>query len=83
MTLILLLIAAMLIVQLALWLAITRFRHLPDDTEATLPASVARREAAWWLIATIIVLILLGLLAHRVISRADNARRSDVGDTGY
>lgn len=73
----------MLVVQLALYWAIKRFRRLPHDVEATLPTSVARREAAGWLVATIIVLILLGLLAHGVISRTESARRSDVGDAGF
>lgn len=65
MTLIAFSVAFMLVIQVALWFAIKRFRRVPDDT-VSLPKSDAYREAAWWLAATVIVLILLGVLINRI-----------------
>ena len=63
MTLIFSFIAILLIVQLVLWMVIKRLRGLPDDAgDAAAPP--AYREAACWLAATIVVLILLALLVQ-------------------
>ena len=65
MLLIVLSIATLIVAQLALWFAIKHFRRVPDDADNHLD-SVAYREAAWWLVATIVVLITLCLLADSI-----------------
>jgi hypothetical protein len=64
MTFILLLILAAFIAEGALWLVIKHFRVVPDETSPI--RSSLFRETLWWLLGTLVVLILLGLLAERV-----------------
>jgi heme/copper-type cytochrome/quinol oxidase subunit 2 len=63
--LIVLSIATLLVAQLVLWVAIKHFRRAPDDADNHL-GSVAYREAAWWLVATIVVLIILCILIGNI-----------------
>lgn len=62
-------IAVLIVVQLALWFAIKRFRPTPgDNPSGVAPASrgTLLREAAWWFIGTIVVVVLLVLLIERI-----------------